>query len=93
MDSDIAYKNKIGQRLTAILLEAFKNQILPQEHVSYLAGVIREELAQANTSADVFAFVEALAKEWPIFASILAEPKDRLVKNVNRRWLEQIATK
>ncbi len=93
MDTDTHYKNRIGQRLTTILLDAYENGLLPAEKVSYIAGVIREELAPARTSSEVFAFVEMLAAEWPIFESVLGEPTQRIVKNVNRRYLEQLATK
>ena len=94
MDTDTLYKNRIGQRLTYILVDAAENDWLPQEKISFLAGVIREELTLADTSADVFAFVEALANEYPIFSSILSDPyKKAPIKNVNRRYLEQLATK
>lgn len=91
MDSDLAYKNRIGQRLTKILVDAYEKQQLPQEQVSYLAGVIRERLAQAKTSNDVLMFVDELAKEWDIFASVISDPNRPIIKNVHRRWLEQIA--
>ena len=93
MDTDTHYKNRIGQRLTHILLEAYEQSLLPVEKVSFLATVIREELARAKNSSEVFSFIEELAQEYPIFSSIVAEPSETPVKNVNRRWLEQIVTK
>lgn len=93
MDTDTQYKNRIGQRLTQILLTAFEEGYLPKEQVSYLAGIIHEELKQANTSAEIYQFVESLVQDWPIFSSVIGEPKERIIKNVNRRYLEQMATK
>ncbi|MGH7203238.1 MAG: hypothetical protein ACREHC_02210, partial [Candidatus Levyibacteriota bacterium] len=90
MDTDTQYKNRIGQRLTTILVDAVENNTIPEEQIPFLATVIREELAKAKTSSDVFAFVEELAAEWPIFSSVLSDPTKHIVKNVNRRWLEQI---
>ena len=74
MDTDTLYKNRIQQRLAGILLDAFENETLPQANISYLAGYIREEMEHARDSADVFDFVEKLAKDWPMFAVIINEP-------------------
>jgi len=93
MDTDTHYKNRIGQRLTQILLTSFEEGFLQKEQISYLACVIREELEQAETSADIFRFVEILSEEWPIFSSVLSDPTKHIVKNVNRRYLEKLATK
>ena len=91
MDTDTLYKNRIGQRLTQILITSFEEGVLHREQVSFLAGVIREQLTQATTSVEVFRFVEELAEEWPIFSIVLSDPTKRIVKNVNRRYLEQLA--
>lgn len=73
MDTDTIYKNRIKQRLAEILISAWEKQELPRANVSYLAGVIREELDAAKDSAEVFEFVEALVEEWPVFASVIGE--------------------
>ena len=90
MDTDTRYKNRIGQRLTEILLTSYAEGELTENQIPFIARVIREELAEAKTSSEVFALIEELAAEWPVFKSVLAEPKERIVKNVNRRWLEQL---
>lgn len=77
MDTDTVYKNRIKQRLAEILVTAWEKEQLPSANVSYLAGVIREELDNAQGSADVYEFVEELVEEWPIFASVIREPDIR----------------
>jgi hypothetical protein len=77
MDTDTLYKARIKQRLAEILISAWEKQQLHRANVSYLAGVIREELDAAENSAQVYEFVEALIEEWPVFASITAEPDIR----------------
>jgi hypothetical protein len=79
MDTDTIYKNRIKQRLAEILISAWEKQELQRANVSYLAGIIREELEEAKDSAEVFEFVEALVEEWPIFASVIGEPGSRQV--------------
>jgi len=74
MDTDTIYKNRIKQRLAEILISAWEKQELQRANVSYLAGIIREELDGAKDSSEVFEFVEALVEEWPIFASVISEP-------------------
>ena len=93
MDTDTIYKNRIGKRLTEILLESYEEGKLTENQIPYIAQVIREQLKEIQTSSEVLAFVEELAEEWPVFKSVLNEPKETIVKNVNRRWLEKIAVK
>lgn len=79
MDADQAYKNKIGQRLTETLLNAYENQKIGREDVAYLATYIREEyIEQEHDSVSIFAFIEQLSKEWPIFSNLLFEPARKL---------------
>lgn len=94
MDSTKAYKNRIGQRLTGLLIDAYEANELDKHEISILAKYIQDEFLHKQMSdKEIFRFIEELAKEVPIFASILEDPNERPVKNVNRRWLEQIAHK
>ncbi|MGI8419788.1 MAG: hypothetical protein ACR2LN_04035 [Candidatus Levyibacteriota bacterium] len=92
MDATKAYKNRIAQRLTTILIDAYEQQALDRHEISILATYIREEfLHKQFTDAQIFRFVEELAHEVPLFASLLADPQQQPVKNVNRHFLEQVA--
>lgn len=91
MDATKAYKNRIAQRLIGILIDTYEAGTLDKHEISILATYIREEFVHKQmTDKEIFSFVEELAKEVPIFASILEDPNQRPVKNVNRRWLEQV---
>lgn len=74
MDSDFAYKNRIGTRLTEILIKAFHAKTLNNDDVSYLSSYIRESLEYAENSASVLNFVIELSNDWPIFATVLSDP-------------------
>lgn len=84
MDTDTIYKNRIKQRLAEILISAWEKEQLQRANVSYLAGIIRDELDVAEDSAAVFAFIEELVVEWPIFASIISEPNIRPLEETGK---------
>lgn len=92
MDTTKAYKNRVAQRLTTILIDAYEAGTVDKHEISILATYIQEEfLHKQLTDMEVFRFLEELAREVPIFASVMEDPNERPVKNVNRRWLEQVA--
>jgi C4-type Zn-finger protein len=74
MDADLAYKNRIGIRLTELLINALETKQVDNDDASYLASYILEELKVAENSTEVLNFVMQLAQEWPIFAVVLSDP-------------------
>lgn len=74
MDTDTQYKNKIGIRITNILMDAFESEKIDKAEMSYLASYILEEMEKAHGSLAVFNFVLRLAKQWPIFSELVTVP-------------------
>jgi len=84
MDADTVYKNKIGMRMTKILMDAFENGDVSKADMSYLASYILGKMEQAETSSEVFEFVLELSRDWPIFADLTAQP-------ANQPFLDEVA--
>lgn len=84
MDADTVYKRKIGKRLTDKVVTAFEEGTLPSGDVSYLAKYIRGSLADAKDSSEVLTFLLQLAEDWPMFASIINEPKNALARQLQQ---------
>lgn len=75
MDVEKAYKNRISRRLTEILIDAYENRLLDKKEISILATYIRQDFVEKPLdSVEIFQFIEELAHEVPIFASLLADP-------------------
>lgn len=72
MDSYDAYKDKIGQRVTLRLEQAIKNQEVSEGEGSEISSYILDNIDLAKNNIEIFDFLEALAKKWPIFTSIIA---------------------
>lgn len=75
MDVEKAYKRRINRRLVEILIDAYENKILSRHEISILATYIREDFLDKELDiVEIFRFIEELAREVPIFASLLADP-------------------
>src|SRR5579863_4233018 len=78
MDVENAYKRRISRRLSEILINAYENRQLDKKEISILATFILEDfINKPLDSVEIFQFVEELAHEVPIFASLLADPNSK----------------
>lgn len=81
MNPDDAYKNKIGERLTKILLDALENGEVSQEESSDISSYILDNINKAKNNAALFDFLISISKTWPIFSKALATEQSEILNN------------
>ena len=71
MNLDENYKNKIGERLTKVLIDVLEAGEVSQEEASDISSYILENINNAKDNTQLFDFLTNLAKKWPIFSKVL----------------------
>lgn len=89
MNPDEAYKNKIGERLTKILLDALENGEVSEEESSNISTYILDNINKAKYNAALFDFLTTLSKTWPIFSKALATEQIEVLDNKKEEAIGQ----
>ncbi len=71
MNSDEAYKNKIGARLTKTLADALLKGEIIENEASEISTYILDNIDKAQDSSQLLSFLEELSNKWSIFNQIL----------------------
>lgn len=89
MNPDEAYKNKIGERLTRILLDALEKQEISEDEASDISSYILDNINKAKDNVQLFDFLTTLAKTWPIFSKALATEQEEILNNKKEEAIGQ----
>lgn len=92
MDPDEAYKNKIGERLTGILLDALENGEVSEEESSDISSYILDHINKAKDNASLFDFLTTLSKTWPIFSKALTMENEEILNNKKNEAIGQASS-
>ena len=76
MNPNDAYKNKIGERLTRILLDALEKQEITEDEASEISTYILDNINKAKDNAALFDFLTNISTMWPIFSKVLAAEQE-----------------
>lgn len=92
MNPDEAYKNKIGERLTRILLDALEKQEVTEEEASEISSYILDNINNAKDNAALFDFLTTIAKMWPIFSKALATEQEEMLNSKKEEAIGQASS-
>ena len=76
MNPNDAYKNKIGERLTRILLDALEKQEITEDEASEISTYILDNINKAKDNTALFDFLTNISTMWPIFSKVLAAEQE-----------------
>lgn len=86
MDSDKAYKERVGISVAKRLEEGIKKGLIDEDTASEIATFILNNIDKAQNSVQLIDFLEELSNKWPVFQQVLtieqgeiAEEKDQQV--------------
>lgn len=89
MMPDEVYKNKIGARLTKILLDALENGEVSEEESPEISSYILDNINKAKDNAALFDFLTTISKKWPIFSKALATEQSEILDNKKEEAIGQ----
>lgn len=81
MNPDEVYKNKIGERLTGILLDALENGEIKEEESPEISSYILDNIHKAKNNVELLDFLTTISKRWPIFSKALVMEQNELSNN------------
>ena len=92
MNPDEAYKNKIGERLTRMLLDALEKQEVTEDEASEISTYILDNINKAKDNAALFDFLTTISKMWPIFSKALASEQEEMSNNKKEEAIGQASS-
>lgn len=92
MNPNDAYKNKIGERITKILLDALEKQEVSEEDALDISTYILDNINKAKDNAALFDFLTTLAKTWPIFSKALAAEQEEMSNDKKEEAIGQASS-
>lgn len=86
----VAYKNKIGERLTRKLISALEEEKITQEELSTISSYILDNIDKANNNSDLLDFLEHISQKWPIFADNVIIEKADIAESNKEQKVDQV---
>ena len=92
MNPDEVYKNKIGERLTKVLLDALEKQEITEEEASDISTYILDNINKAKDNATLFDFLTTISKMWPIFSNVLTAEQEEMSSSKKEEAIGQASS-
>lgn len=72
------YKNKIGERLTKVLIDALEAGEISQKEASEVSSYILDNIDKAQDNSQLFDFLTTISNKWSIFSNVLASEQEEI---------------
>ncbi len=86
------YRDKIGDRLTRRLAQAYKDEEISRDELSEISTYILENIDKATDNSGILQFLENISAQWPFLSDMVAGEKEEISSQDQNEKVSQIDT-